>query len=79
VHPDPRKRRFGLLLFNHYVDQRRVAVGHDGSGGQYLWAYPRSGLVVTRLRDATKPYDHDAHGFGEVADLGAQLDEALVP
>lgn len=77
----------GLLLFHRWANDERtgepVAFGHDGSGGQHLWVYPASGLVIARLRDNRLPngrgFDPGTpeQRFPNLIKLGADLDMAL--
>jgi len=59
-----------------------VAFGHDGSGGQHLWIFPKSRLVMAHLRDNRLPdnrgYDQGtpAQQFRDLVRLGAALEEA---
>lgn len=45
----------GLGLFWRWRDDDRsgppCCLGHDGSGGQHLWCYPETDIVIARLRD----------------------------
>lgn len=80
--------RAGLLLLPRWPreDQQRTgapfAYGHDGSEGQYLFVYPRSGLVVARLRDCGlsegrfEPSTPE-QVFPDLPWLGAAVDAAL--
>ncbi|MFC7623315.1 serine hydrolase domain-containing protein [Microlunatus sp. GCM10028923] len=80
--------RAGLLLLQRWPHQDPdrtgdpFAYGHDGSEGQYLYAYPRSGLVVARLRDcglSEGRFDPSTpeQVFQELPWLGAEVDAAL--
>ncbi|HEY8455060.1 MAG TPA: serine hydrolase [Actinopolymorphaceae bacterium] len=81
-------RGAGLLMFEGWSDDRAVgdpiAFGHDGSGGQHLWIFPTSRLVIARLRDNRLPdnrgYDlgTPAQQFRDLVRLGAALEEALL-
>jgi CubicO group peptidase (beta-lactamase class C family) len=77
----------GLLMLHRWTDDQRtgdpVAFGHEGTGGQQLWIYPASGLVIARLRDNRLP---DGRGFEpgtpdqqfiDLPRVGARLDTAL--
>jgi CubicO group peptidase (beta-lactamase class C family) len=48
----PNAPGFGLGVFLH---PDSGCFGHTGSGGQHLWCYPSSGLVISRLRDNRLP------------------------
>lgn len=80
--------KLGLLLMHRWpaADRRGegepIAYGHDGSEGQYLWIYPASGLVVTRLKDcglAAGRFEPSTpeQVFPELPWLGAKVDAAL--
>ena len=68
--------RFGLLLFTRPAVRGGAELGcfgHDGYGGQQLWIYPASGLVVARLRADD---DHEGKpwaGFDDLPPLVAGL------
>jgi CubicO group peptidase (beta-lactamase class C family) len=72
----------GLGLFWRWPNDERTGppccFGHDGSGGQHLWCYPASGIVIARLRDNRLPdggYDPgtDEQAFLSLSKLGAAL------
>lgn len=73
---------FGLGLFLRWPDDERTGppccFGHTGSGGQHLWCYPASGIVIARLRDNRLPqggYDRgtDEQVFSSLPEFGAAL------
>lgn len=69
----PSAPRFGLLLFR-YPNLRSVGgFGHDGDGGQHLWIYPGSQLVVARLRRMDAPFDGPDCGFLDLPNLALRL------
>lgn len=76
--PIPGVRGAGLSMFD-----RGPAVGHTGTGGQHLWIYPASGLVIARLRrfvhpdtGAFEPYPPEQE-FPDLPALGAGLERSL--
>ena len=80
--------RAGLLLLQRWPHEdpdrtgEPFAYGHDGSEGQYLYVYPRSGLVIARLRDcglAEGRFEPSTaeQVFSELPWLGAEVDAAL--
>jgi CubicO group peptidase (beta-lactamase class C family) len=81
-------RGAGLLMFDCWpgadTSGDPVAFGHDGWGGQHLWVFPRSELVVARLRDNRLP---DGQGFEpgrpeqafqDLRRFGAELETSLL-
>ncbi len=72
----------GLGLFWRWPNDDRTGApccfGHDGSGGQHLWCYPATYIVIARLRDNRLPdgsYDPGTHeqAFLSLPKLGAAL------
>jgi CubicO group peptidase (beta-lactamase class C family) len=72
----------GLGLFWRWDNDDRTGApccfGHDGSGGQHLWCYPATDVVIARLRDNRLPDGSYRPGTDEQAllslpKLGAQL------